>query len=935
MKEAEREERTRYMFTHVCSHTAKAWAREFVEVLESIPVQGAEPFAASASSSSLASLGSPSEATSNQMKTQLPAPLDVDALLTAFAQSKYRLIITGLAGIVSRAAALSRAAGSSGASPSASTRVLRSDYEENAGELWGWEESSPSHDGNPQQTQTQQSTDGATAASSGPTAAAAAGSSAASSSSASASRPAYIRGPSRYGSHTRRMSTFAQLPSSSKQAEAAMEEWMDMDGDGDADHSGEGSAGGAHGHSKDPTVEELKQAIVTLASDPNTTYLLLTSRTREWCDSLFASVQEPPPNLWFAAENGYFFKHTHHRQPVSNNNGGTGSTPTSNHANASAPSSSSSSSADWHVMYENVDFGWMEGVHRVMTYFCERTPRSYIQVQETSMQWHYGDAEPTFAKRQALDLISHLTGGPLSNTATEVLDSANIIQVRPLAVSKGRALKHLLAYLHKRYHRKGGAGGGRGKHWRRADTIASDSDEGEQGRLEGGDGADAVPAAGRSGLNAAAIQSALVESGVLITKEGETGGYEEDDEGGDEPQASRKPKTKAGGGAASSSNSLSLTSSPLHPPRGGLQIRSRRPSLADAADAPDMAAMEGGGGHLGHSIVLPIPTSPAVHSPSSSTAQSSSSSSSSYVPLDFVLCVSHPHSCTTSCCSSAVQPLTTASLSVCCALLLQVHRQLPGAGRGHLPCAERVGRPRLCASLARIRPLAGGRRWLSALHSLLSPSPSDADRPSLRLVARRQQRRQLHAAAARLPAVGPGWLRQWQWRAELVQEGQHRRPDLAYVRQLPQRHGVSIQRGGQRGLLLLHLLLPSPVYLHRHCRTPAQQSALRSAGPARGQRAHRAARRAHQQQQQQRAARAQPHRRCCSPRVRRLPRQGARRDGRRQAASSSCGQGTRAHHAQLSAIQRTTPHHQQHGYITHPPLLVTDMGSHAAGSAEG
>ena len=605
------------------THTAKAWAREFVEVLETIPVAGAEAFNGSASSSSLASLGSPSEVTNNQMKAALPAPLDVDGLLAAFAQSKYRLIITGLAGIVSRATALKGGSngGASTSNSSSSSTHIRSDYEENAGELWGWEESSPSH------------STAAAPTSAAPTAASASSASASASQAAAAS-PAYIRGPSRYGSHSRRMSTFAALPSSSKQAEQAMEEWMDMDhadADGEgAEHSGEGGAA-TLGHGHEPTVEELKQAIVTLASDPNTTYLLLTSRTRDWCDSLFSSIQEPPPNLWFAAENGYFFKHTHHSRQQSS----------SAAASASTPPSSAAPSAGWHVMYENVDFGWMEGVHRVMTYFCERTPRSYIQVQETSMQWHYGDAEPTFAKRQALDLISHLTGGPLSNTATEVLDSANIVQVRPLAVSKGRALKHLLAYLHKRYHRKGGR-----RHWRRADTIASDSDEGEQGRGEVDDDSsaqhqlsiDAAPATGRSGLNAAAIQSALVESGVLITKEGETGGYEEDDEGAEEPH-SRKQKGKAGAGSASHSSpssTLSLASSPLHPPRSGLQIRSRRPSLADTGDAADASASESGSGHVGHSLVLPIPVSPAMQS---SPTFSSSAHTAAYVPLDFILCV--------------------------------------------------------------------------------------------------------------------------------------------------------------------------------------------------------------------------------------------------------------------------------------------------------
>ena len=595
MKEAERQERTAYTFQHVMTHTAKAWAREFVEALETIPVQGDAAFSGSASTASLSSLGSTSDAalTSNQMQATMPSSLDVDGLLASFARSQHRLIITGLAGLVIRASTLTKGAAAAGASTD-----IRSDYEENAGELWGWRESSPSNGVTRTEGQSQAV---------GPPG---------SSVSALPSAAAMTRGPSRYASHTRRVSSFAALPSSAHHAERAMEEWMEMDGEGDAgDHEDRYSG-------REPSAEELKTAIVALASDPNTTYLLLTSRSREWCDALFASVSEPPANLWFAAENGYFFKHgtaAAQTQPAH---------PTQQHTPASsgAPQSGLGARGDWHVMYENVDFGWMEGVHRVMTYFCERTPRSYIQLLETSAQWHYGDAEPTFAKRQALDLISHLTGGPLSNTATEVLDSHNIVQVRPLAVSKGRALKHLLAYLHKKYRRR------HRPLVRRSDTIASDSDE-EQTAAPKPHNADDDGAAARSGLSSAAIQSALHESGVLVARDGENAGYEEDDEGAEEPPHARGSTAKARAPTAVAVSSLS--SSPVQPSRSALQIRSRRPSLADPSEHADDALSSGRGSAGVHSLN-------AFASPTTASASASPSSASSampYVPLDFVLCI--------------------------------------------------------------------------------------------------------------------------------------------------------------------------------------------------------------------------------------------------------------------------------------------------------
>ena len=202
------------------------------------------------------------------------------------------------------------------------------------------------------------------------------------------SSPAMIAGPSRYTSHSKRMSSFAHLPSHPGNAELSLEEWMRW-----------------IVRQRKMTKALSKTHLVWMISRllSSTSHLILTPLT-------FSSLA--------GLENG---------------------------ATTSLP--------------PFLIFPLTSISLRVMTYFCERTPRSYIQVEETLMQWHYADAEPVFAKRQALDLMSHLTGGPLSNTATEVLDSASIIQVRPLAVSKGRALHHLLTFLQRHSQTSRGAVG--------------------------------------------------------------------------------------------------------------------------------------------------------------------------------------------------------------------------------------------------------------------------------------------------------------------------------------------------------------------------------------------------------------------------------------------------------------------------------------------
>ena len=340
MDERERKERTDYSFNHVMTHTAKAWAKEFVSVLETIPVEGdagQQLASGNASSSSLSSLGSGAGESNNQIKAQMPTPLDAEALLASFAHSKHRLIITGLAGIVSRAAALTLNRETADKGGKAAIDI-RSEYEEHAGELWGWQE--PTAAAAAATVNGAASDNASTSQTSTTDKSSHSASEAQSAISGHKSLPILppSSGPSRYQSHTQRSRTFAQLPQAGQSHSHGMEEWMEM---GEQDDGMDDDSG-----TKQPSLEELKAAIVTLASDSHTTYLLLTSRTREWCDALFASVPQPPGNLWFAAENGYFFKHGHQRYTAD------------------------STEPVWHIMYENVDFSWMDVTDTTHSQLC-------------------------------------------------------------------------------------------------------------------------------------------------------------------------------------------------------------------------------------------------------------------------------------------------------------------------------------------------------------------------------------------------------------------------------------------------------------------------------------------------------------------------------------------------------------------------------------
>lgn len=43
----------------------------------------------------------------------------------------------------------------------------------------------------------------------------------------------------------------------------------------------------------------------------------------------------------------------------------------------------------WVALFDTINREWMEAVQLVLDYFCERTPRSFVETRETSLVWNY------------------------------------------------------------------------------------------------------------------------------------------------------------------------------------------------------------------------------------------------------------------------------------------------------------------------------------------------------------------------------------------------------------------------------------------------------------------------------------------------------------------------------------------------------------------
>ncbi|DAZ98383.1 TPA: hypothetical protein N0F65_000702, partial [Lagenidium giganteum] len=96
--------------------------------------------------------------------------------------------------------------------------------------------------------------------------------------------------------------------------------------------------------------------------------------------------------------------------------------------------------------FEEEDMSWKDLVLPTMLAFTDRTPGSYIEDKESSLTWHYGDADPHFGSWQAKDLQIILER-QLIGTALEVYQGHLWVSVEHEGCTKAKVLEGILKHL--------------------------------------------------------------------------------------------------------------------------------------------------------------------------------------------------------------------------------------------------------------------------------------------------------------------------------------------------------------------------------------------------------------------------------------------------------------------------------------------------------
>jgi trehalose 6-phosphate synthase/phosphatase len=152
-----------------------------------------------------------------------------------------------------------------------------------------------------------------------------------------------------------------------------------------------------------PSSRILRALELLCANDKNTVYVV-TGRPREVVDNWFKSVD----NLGLAAEYGAIMK---------------------------APASS-----HWESHF-SISGNWKQSAKEIMAGYCERTEGSFIVEKESSIVFHYREADVEFGSYQAKELLSHLEFllQPFMDEI-EISEGIGYVEVKPIGINKGTAL---------------------------------------------------------------------------------------------------------------------------------------------------------------------------------------------------------------------------------------------------------------------------------------------------------------------------------------------------------------------------------------------------------------------------------------------------------------------------------------------------------------
>ncbi|KAJ1998591.1 hypothetical protein GGI04_004934, partial [Coemansia thaxteri] len=155
-----------------------------------------------------------------------------------------------------------------------------------------------------------------------------------------------------------------------------------------------------------PPLDMLK-SLSQLCADPRNFVCVISGRDRQFLDLHLGSIK----GLALSGEHGSFIRYP---------------------------------DGDWVSLLESMDMEWKSEVLSIFEFYTERTAGSTIEAKETSITWHYRNADPEYGEFQAKECMNHLENSVVSKQPVETLVGKKCLEVRPMSVNKGEIVKRLM-----------------------------------------------------------------------------------------------------------------------------------------------------------------------------------------------------------------------------------------------------------------------------------------------------------------------------------------------------------------------------------------------------------------------------------------------------------------------------------------------------------
>ncbi|KAJ2496894.1 hypothetical protein GGH96_005501 [Coemansia sp. RSA 1972] len=99
---------------------------------------------------------------------------------------------------------------------------------------------------------------------------------------------------------------------------------------------------------------------------------------------------------------------------------------------------------EWINLLAEMDMSWKDEVLSIFEFYTERTVGATIEAKETSITWHFRNADPEYGEFQAKECMNHLENSVVSKRPVEILVGKKCLEVRPISVNKGEIVKRLM-----------------------------------------------------------------------------------------------------------------------------------------------------------------------------------------------------------------------------------------------------------------------------------------------------------------------------------------------------------------------------------------------------------------------------------------------------------------------------------------------------------